>query len=592
MIYGTPDFKQLLFDMISNQKRHSLYEESVKAFNKMKPHIYGDIPKDLLERTRPREPEEVKQYRIANYEATTKSTASKALGVLAKIMNPSFYDIRWKAQTPNGKILQDYTLEYYPYNNSVIKFMGEAGLKRMIADANGAIAIRPKKLPENELEQAKPLIVLYGSPAIWWKDEECYIIHTKEEETKNGIVHSFTYYDNNFVVDFTAGVLNAKEVVTNEPFIYATEFKNEMPIWDLQGDTETTDEGLTYYVSFFEPALPFWNLAITHESDVFAAYISHLHPIKIEVVEDCDFIFEDQRCTNGRVTIPYGDGIKIKDCPGCHGTGKKNASGAYGVHYVSHDKLKDGTGGTMTPVQYATIPTEPTKMLEAHAERMHIKGLEALNMDVVDKVGENQSGVAKVIDRGELYEYLSKVASVVFDTHITNIFYFFNKYMFGVIDSNPNRKLDNNLPEINKPTKFDISSTPELTAEYGIAKQADVNPEYLRQKMISLASKEFANTPDIKKEVILTIELDPLPGMSVEQAEALLAGGIISKRDAVLHFQMGKFISQALTDDKQFGKLPSKEKLLKLYKYADAFISENKITLDTSLVYDPAASIN
>ena len=574
MIYGTPDFKQLLFDMIRNNKRHDLYAETVEEYRCMKPHIYGDLPVELLNKTRPREPQDVKQYRLDNYEPTTKSTASKALSILQKIFNPWFSEIKWTTTSTNGKKLAEYTLEYYPEFNSIIKYLSETGVKRMVADANGVMAVRTFIHPETELQQVNPVIVMYGSPAIWWYDMDCWVIHTKVENNNLGELHYFTYYDKNFVADFTAQVISTNEVITDEKFIYPTQF-NEIPVWFLQGDSETTDEGLNYYVSFFEPALPSWNLAIRHESDLFAAYIAHLHPVKVEVVEDCDFVHDDQRCDLGR--IKYADG-KVKNCPSCHGSGKKNATGAYGVHYVTHDKLKDGTGAQMQPVQYVTVPTEPTKMLEIRAEKMHSKGLEALNMDVVQKVGENQSGIAKTIDRGELHDFLYKISSVVYDTHLTNIYYFFNKYMFGVQDSNPNRKLDDNLPEISKPVKFDISSTEEMIDSYSVAKKAGADSEYLRQKMMSIAAKEFANNPDLREEILLSIELDPLPGLSPTDADALLMSGVISKRDCILHFNISKFIQEASFDDK-FKALSTQDKLAELYKLVDQFIKENKITL-------------
>jgi len=588
MIYGTAEFNQLLLDMIQRDKRHDTYDQSVKKFADMKPHIYGSKPLDILRRTRPREPDEVKEYRIENYEATTKATASKAFSVLMKIFNPWFSEVRWKNQTSNGKALQDYALEYYPEHNSVIKFLSEAGMKRMIADANGVMAVRPMKKPDGELEQAKPVVIIYGSPAIWWKDLDCYVIHLKQEQTKDGVIHSFTYFDKDQVLDFSAAVVNSSNIATLVTFDYNTGF-NEIPVWPLQGDIETTEEGLVYYCSFFEPALPFWNLAITHESDVFGAYITNLHPIKIEVVEDCEFVFEDQRCNMGKIAYPDGN---VKTCPLCKGSGKRSVAGPYGVHQVTKDKLRDGTGTQIAPVSFATVPTEPTKMLEERVERLHIKGLEALNMDVIDNTGANQSGVAKVIDRSELYDFLYKIASVVYGTHLTNIFYFFNKYMFGVVDSNPGRDAEKNLPEINTPTKFDISSTPELTVEYKTAKDADVNAEYLRQKMIALASKEFANNPDVKRIIVMGIELDPLPGMTVDQADALLPIGVISKRDAVLHFQIGKFLNQAIDENNGFLDSQPKDKLAKLYEMADQFISDNKVTLNTSAIINANAKGN
>src|SRR6188508_1596400 len=109
MIYGTPEFITLLIDMIQRDKRHDLYKETCECYNKMAVHIYGKKPDVILDRTRPSEPTEVKNYRKENYEPTTKSTAGKALSILAKIFNPRVYQIKWKNQTKNGKELQDYT---------------------------------------------------------------------------------------------------------------------------------------------------------------------------------------------------------------------------------------------------------------------------------------------------------------------------------------------------------------------------------------------------------------------------------------------------------------------------------------------------
>jgi len=581
MIYGTSDFNNLLIDMIQRDKRHDLYKETCECYEKMAVHIYGCTPDAILERTRPSEPEEVKNYRKENYEPTTKSTAGQALSIVSKIFNPRLYQIKWKNQTENGKRLQDYTLEYYPIFNSVVKFMAESGLKRMIADPNGLMAIRPVKLPENDLVTVEPIIMLYGSKSLWWKDSDCYVIHIKVEDDKAGQIHSFTYYDKTFIVDFTVQIANAKEIVLNEKFKYPT--LGELPAWELQGEPQTTDEGQPYFVSYFDPALPHWNLAITHDSDLFGSYIRHLFPQKVELVEDCDYIDPDfsQRCSQGKISIPTGG---TRTCKGCNGTGHRRTSGPYGVYQVSTDKLNGNQTGGMVPVQYVTIPVEPTKMLEERVDRLHEKGLAALNMEIVGKVGENQSGVAKVIDRGELYDFLAKISSVVYDTHFTNIYYFFNKFMFGIQDSNPNRKLDENLPEINKPASFDISSIGEMTLDYKAAKEADVNPEYLRQKQIALISKEFSNNPDVMRRLILTAELDPLPGVTPEEADTMVMSGIISKTDAVLHFQIGKIVTQAILEDPGFYNLEPLVKIKKLTEYADKFVKENTPKLDTTAI--------
>ena len=579
MIYGTPEFDLLLIDMIQRDKRHDLYKETVKVCERMAVHINGEKPIEILERTRPSEPDEVKTYRILNYEPTTKSTAGQALSIVSKIFNPRLYQIKWKNQTENGKKLQDYTLEYYPVFNSVVKFMAEVGLKRIVADPNGLMCIRPIIAPENDLIRATPIIKIYGSKTIWWKDRDCYVIHLKEEDTKDGQVHYFTYIDKVKIVDFHVQVMNANEIALTQTFEYTT--LGELPAWELQGEAQTTDEGLPYFVSYFDPAVPHWNLAITHDSDLFGSYIRHLFPQKVELTVECDFVHDGQMCKMGKLSYPDGT---IKTCMGCNGTGNKRASGPYGIYQINADKLNSSGVSNMMPVAYVTVPVEPTKMLEERVDRLHEKGLAALNMEIVGRVGENQSGIAKVIDRGELYDFLAKISSVVYETHLTNIYYFFNKFMFGIEDSNPNRKLDANLPEINKPASFDISSTGEMTEEYKVAKDADVNPEYLRQKQIALIGKEFSNNPDLMRRMILTIELDPLPGVTPEEADTMVMSGIISKEDAVLHFQIGKIVTQAILEDENFYNLSPLEKIEKIREYAAKFVQENMPKLDTTAV--------
>lgn len=577
MILGTPEFDELLLDILVREKRHPLYKKTVECASRMRIHIYGEKPEDLLNRARPREPEEIKNYRKENYEPTTKATASKALSVVGKIFNPSLFQVKWKDQTNSGSELESYSLEYFPKHNSIIKFLSQAGLKRMIADPNGVFAVRPSAVPESQLKRVEPIIKVYGSENIWWYDSDCFLIYKRKETVKAGVEeYYFEYYDNKQVVDFRAQVVTQQKITVTYDQIYTHGF-NEVPVWFLTGETETEDNGDEYYISFFDPAVPFWNKAVMHESDLDAAFIMHLHPQKVVVAEECDFIDSElnQRCMHGKIAL--GDGT-YKTCPSCNGSGSRIPVGPYGIHMVTKDKLEAGAPMNV-PVQYVTVPTDPTKMLKERVDEQHRKGLEALNMDILDRVGENQSGIAKVIDRGELYDFLYKIADVMFDTHLQNFFYFFNKYMFGVQDSNPGRNLDKNLPEIHKPVKFDLSSTTEMTYEYSEAKKASINPEFLRQKQIDLAAKEYASNPDLKRKVITRLELDPLPEIASADMEIKLVNGTISLRDAVIHDNLGTFVDRAEMDNKDFYSLTKAEKLEIVRKYADEFIQSNRVTL-------------
>jgi hypothetical protein len=574
MRFDDQEYTDFLYEVVRNEKRHDLYQKTCECAKNMRIHIYGDTPTDILNRVRPREPDEIKKYRAENYECTTKATASRALSVVGKIFNPLLSQIKWKEQTKGGEVLEKYMLEDYPKYNSVIKFLSQAGLKRMIADPNGVFAIRPREIPQDQTKTLEPEVKTFGSSSIYFYDQDHFLIFIKKEKSeKAGEIFFFEYYDKQFVIDFSVEIINSKTVVIEESLRYPHNF-GEVPVWFLTGETETEDNGMEYYISFFEPALPFWNKAITHESDLDAAFINHLHPQKVVTAEDCDFVQNNQRCQHGKILYPDGTSVT---CPSCHGAGKRVPIGPYGVHLVPKEKLEFGQQMN-TPVQYVTVPTEPTEMLKERVDEQHKKGLAALNMDVLDKVGENQSGIAKVIDRGELYDFLYKISDVIFDTHLQNFFYFFNLYMNGV--QSQGKELNKNLPEISKPAIFDLSTTHEQTMEYSEAKKATLNAEYLRQKSISIAAKEYASTPDVKRKIVTILELDPLPEIAPADLELKLAIGTVSRKDAVIHDNIGAFVDRAVQENKNFWDIPKKEKMEVLHKYAEEFLTENQVTLD------------
>ena len=93
MIYGNQDFAELLKEIIKDGRRHALYELTVEHADEMSVHILGTKPDDLLERNRPREDQEVKDYRLENYEPTTKAGADRAIKIIGKGFNPTLYPL-------------------------------------------------------------------------------------------------------------------------------------------------------------------------------------------------------------------------------------------------------------------------------------------------------------------------------------------------------------------------------------------------------------------------------------------------------------------------------------------------------------------
>lgn len=613
MIYGSAEFKERLLNMLVNSASYfssgqkqdqadSIYNDPYKHFayriacshaDDMAVHLYGDLPYKILNRVRPREDPETKAYRLQSYETITKSTADKALSIVSKVFNPSLYSIRFEESNDKADMLEEYAMDKYPYCGSVINYLHEVGLRKMIADPNGVFVVKPAQYPIDETVRVQPIIKIYGSKNIWYKDLESYLVFLRCENVKDTLIYYFEWYDKTQIIEFAAWVTNPQSLVIQETVTYQTGF---LPVWELKGNTEVQDNGLEIHKSFFEPAVSFWNKAINHESDLDGAYINHMHPIRTELTEECDYVASglNQRCKGGFILDPNNGSRGT--CPGCNGTGYKSVKSPFGVYRIDHDRMAaTGTGGGIKPVEYVTVPTEPTAMLEKRIETLLEKGLYALNMDVVNKIGENQSGKAKVIDRGELYDFLYKISSVIFDTHAVNIFHYFNLFMFGVEALNPGQgeeELNSIEPEIAKPVMFDITTAVEMIAEYKNSKEAGINPTYLKVKQIQINSKEFASDEDLKDYLNLVLECDPLPQISEDQIIANSLEGWYRKYDPIIHANIESFVKRAVAENPEkndvggFANMDDKERYAILIKYAKEVEDDNKQTIDAPLQLD------
>lgn len=580
MLFGTEEFNTALLRLITDKKagKHSCYTECVQHAEDMAVHVYGNKPTEILERVRPREDPAVTKYRIDSWEPITKSTAHKGISIVGKMANPTLYNIRPNEEGTEAKNLYKYAMEEYPGFKSVVNYFFETGLQKMVADPNGVFAIRPELFPNSDTERVKPIIKLYGSKNVWNFDVEHYLIFIREEQTEKITTYWFEYYDKNQVIEFRAYTTNAKDVVVDPVKVYTTNF-DKIPVWELKGMVETLDNGAIIYKSFFDAALPYWNQVINHWSDMVGAFIQHIHPLRVEASVECDYIDGNkQRCTSGYLVNP--DGGARTSCPSCGGSGVKGMlNSPFGVIRVNIDQFKnESTGNTsgISPVTFVNVPTEATQMLKDHCKELLEMGLNSLNMDIVNRIGENQSGRAKVIDRGELYDFLYKISSVVFDTHIFNFFFFFNGYMYGVEAKNLGKDANKNMPMISKPVQFDISTAQELMAEFEQAKKAGASPNYLKVKQKQVNAKEFATDPDLRDKMNLILDLDPLPDMPVDDLIAQSGQAWVDAEDLVIHANIGQFVDRAMQENKGFGKMPREKQNEILEGYATELAAENK----------------
>lgn len=581
MIYGTEEFSRQLKLIIKDGARHPLYQPSVEHAKAMAVHVDGDKPVFLLDRARPREDAEVKAYRLENYEPTTKSSSDKALDILSKMFNPTLYSINWNDKDQGSKQLETYLMEEYPVNISVVNFDKDVLLRKMVSDPNAVIVIQPERIPQTDAERVNPKSFIYGSCNVWWYDNDCYIIFLRKEQDENRQEYYYFYYfDSQYFISFRGWwdesnrLLNYEDV--DRPYRHGA---GAIPAWHLQGKQKNTDDGLILYESWFSSALPQWNQAVNHESDLLGAYINHMHPQKYEMAEECNHKYQYQGqgypCRMGEVNFPGGkDGATATiTCPGCGGSGYNAVKSPYGVYQFNKKKLEDAGSTSLVPVGYISIPVDATKMLEERTEKLRRQGMWALNMDVEDKVGENQSGVAKVIDRSAQHDFIFRVSSVMFDVHLKQQIKFTNIYLFNSEDKT-------NLPQINKPTQFDILTTAELMNNFALAAKSGADKNYLRIKAIEIANRDLANSPAIKDYLITILEIDPLYGLPQEEISTGVSNGVIRKVDWAVHENIKPFVDRAIEENSTFLSMDLADKKEIVEKYGEELVKASKPQID------------
>jgi hypothetical protein len=595
MIYGTQEFAELLKDLIRDGRRHDLYEQSCHHAKEMAVHINGEKPIYLLDRNRPREDEEIKMYRIENYEPTTKAGADKSIKIVSKGFNPNLYSIVWKEPTKEGEELEKYTLEYYPNCNSIVNFNKDVLLRKMLADPNGLVAIKPEDIPDDDTEKLKPIIIVYGSACLWYYDRDHYLVseygedyemHRSEEDKQNKRSSvTFEYYDKTQYINFTAtydASDKSVEIVENIP-VYRHN-GGRIPAWFLGGESKNLDNGKILYQSFFSAALPHWNLAVKHGSDLMASIVGHIFPQKYEVADECAYkrnhAGQYYGCRGGKITYPGGpNGSSIStECPQCFGTGLVSVKGPLQTYQFLKEKLSvEGTGFSGPPVGFIDVPIDSTTFLDEYTDKMNQKALSAINMDIEEKVGENQSGVAKAIDRTAQNDTIFDIHSRIWDVHTNNEYYYMNMYMNSVSASATGKEGDQKfLPEINKPTKFDLLTTSELIFNYKVSKDSGLDRNLLRSQAVAIIKGENGSTPDMQNYQIALVELDPLFGATSDEIDLGVSKGVIRKADWSIHENVKAFIDKAIAADKKFLSKEKQDQIAILEGFATELIDSEK----------------
>ncbi len=515
------------------KQKPSEIDRWVEIFEEMVIHTRGHTPEKLLETRRPNEDENVFKYRKSIYQPITKGPINRSIHKLFRIFqNANFsYKITDSLQADINE--PDFNgMTFNEYMHGVV-------VKRMIEDPNGYLAWIPEG--EGLRDETEKVIVvpeLIESGKIQHRDDEVltWFIHADS----NGIVERF------WSLTKDAYYVHVKNGDEYELFLIYEHEIGIIPAVILGGMWEDD-----VFQSYFSAFLPFGNEAIRQYSDWQAVMTTSGFPYRTEKYTECDYL---DKCGGrgwwwDKADCDDCDDIKVI-CDLCHGTGQKPHTSPYGV-FIRKERTLGEDEDTGPMIEFTSPATDIIKVSLEAWEGLLMQAREA----IFDKnVEEAQSGVAKIVDRGDFYAWLINISNNIFDHLVLKSLIIIQGY----------RDISaTELPVVVKPTSFEVKTEQDLVEELGVLMEKKAPAPFILEVVKDLTKKRFSNDKKTSKVIEFLTIYDPLFALGPEEKAMLVASGAVDRRDRMVNVSSYSILQELLLDDpelmdKKFSEIKKK----------------------------------
>jgi hypothetical protein len=539
-------------------------------------HAKKKLPSKLLNAFRPNEPAEYKDYRLNRFQPFTYGDWCECRSVLSKFMYSQDFEIKFSQQT-------EYS-NYVDNEHSIKLFYRDFLFNEKLADPNAICLVGfmvpgwPDKLPDNN--RVKPEIYLFGSDEIIkyipgvkleaeHRTEEMYFAN-QIPDAKVRVIATTTQ------IDWFVEVGESGNYQVFSSYVHNI---GKLPAFQLGGVLFQYKEKKKVFDSFLSGVLPAWNDAINLYSDQQVNEALHLHPEKWEIADN------DCKVCKGSGIKGGTDPIKQIACGNCSGTGKVSLRTPFGVKVVkpvAKAGASDFTSMPMPPGGYFERPIETLDFTEKKIASLIKSGKRAVHMAILTETPEEQSGVAKVVDRQELFAYCEKVANDAVDNNLYPLYYYTFRYMYpDVTDENA---INEALPTITLPDMFNVLGSEVQIDLLKTLKEASANPAITAAMECDIAEAQFGDESDDYRLVELINKLDPLPGKTTEAKTLEFSSKGCTWEDFIISCNIMPFVTRAMSEDANFYFLDLSKQMAKLSSYASEKMKE--IQKNTVSIYD------
>lgn len=554
--------------LASEGQSNPLYTESVKLYNDLKVHADGIFPDKLIKKRRPSESEEIFEYRKDTYEPITKLPISQVVNCYGKIRRSSDWMINFPVVKNTGRIPENETLEKYCNENlpgfvSITNWAFDILLPQNLLDANAVVAVIPTSgIMANVFVQPAP-IIFNSDQVLYFNEREKICLLKSRIRTINNVAITSATGDLFYYLDDTVIILYQKEIKGYSVVFEVPNITGQLPAFRIKSESFKQYDSVSLNRSRLHAMVPFLNKAATGDSDLDGSKVQHLFPLF--------WYYQSKECAickgTGRVTSPDGP----VTCSKCDGGGKVKFS-PYAHIQVDPSGFAD-KASPIPPAGYVVRDTEILKLQEASVEKNNYKALCAMNMQFLDQTPLSISGDAKQVDREELNNTVYTTAEDLVYS-VDKAICLINDWRYGYLvpDKNTRRSM---LPQIPVPQNFDLLPEDYLMKEVTDARNAKVNPLLIATLEYQLAAKKFYNHPELAANIKLYFDLDPLPGVSVDEKMSLISNKAITQQDFVISSYIASFIKRAIREVPDFDKMEYVKQMEILNGYADEKITAN-----------------
>ena len=525
--------------------RHEDYEDAVEMYEELETHADGEYPGELIDQRRPAESDEIKHYRKKIFVPITKPVFTKVYNSLMKIRKSQDWMVQFPAELP-AVIAEDESPEKYlmykmPRNGSITNWMFSVCFKQYLIDANAAVLTLPTNWEKQDNQYYEPYPMIFNSEDVLDYKEGLYYVLKEHDEDKYWVIQPDIIQ-----------IFEVKDYAVREVFQMPNAL-GYIPVRHLYGMTIENYKDRALYESRISGIVPKMNEALREYSDLQAEIVQHIHSTM--------WSMQPQQCgrCKGLGEIPKENSAPIK-CPSCSG------KGLLPLNPFEHLVLPAPRAGEPAiptpPIGYVQKQTDIAKLQEERIRQHIYDALSAINMEFLAETPLSQSGVAKQVDREELYSFVHSIAEDIVRI-MDEIIYDICAWRYSGVTSDI-RAL---LPYIPVPERFDMLSGKVLVDELTSMVNAKVDPAIINAAQIELAGKKFTDS-EVKDLVVLKLKLDPFAGVPEENISLQRMYNAIDQNDLIIHANINKFVTRALEEVQDFANLSYADQMAVMLRYA------------------------